>query len=391
MINPQGSSGVAVTEDQTGTLVAQDHGHHPAVLQSAGFSTEHSANSRSIGYEEEKSPTLRGSVVPAALSVENHPADGRVKIREDGKVQTLCERAGTGGNNVPLVAERENKSYGIGKEAFSSGLGGNFNFAVNEETAPTMQAAGPCAVAAPRAFGVCSKSSFSMKSENPHSGFYEAETSRTLDQGGGNPTCNQGGICVVSPEPIDARQGSVIGRAEENGSQGNGVYDDVSYTQTSVDRYADTAPAEGGETYSATTGKFMTVGKEVACPVMARDYKDPQIVNDTPNDEPVYIVRRLTPVECARLQGFPDWWCDDLAIPDPSEEELAFWTDVWEIWRKLTNPEGKPKGEKQIRRWLASPYSDGAAYKLWGNGLCLENSYFVLAGIAWAAAVDCQK
>ena len=55
-LNPQGSSGVSVTEDQTGTLVAQDHGHHPAVLQSAGFCTEHSAKARSIGYEEETSP-----------------------------------------------------------------------------------------------------------------------------------------------------------------------------------------------------------------------------------------------------------------------------------------------------------------------------------------------
>jgi DNA (cytosine-5)-methyltransferase 1 len=96
-----------LTEEQTGTLVAQDHGHHPAVLQSAGFSTEHSAQSRSIGYEEEKSPTLRAGVVPAAMAIENHPTDSRVKICEDGKVQTLTERMGTGGGNVPLVAEPE--------------------------------------------------------------------------------------------------------------------------------------------------------------------------------------------------------------------------------------------------------------------------------------------
>ena len=104
-VNTQGNSGVGITEDKSLALVAQDHGNHPAVLQSAGFSTEHSAQSRSIGYEEEMSPTLRAGVVPAALSIENHPTDGRVKIREDDKCQTLCERAGTGGGNVPLVAE----------------------------------------------------------------------------------------------------------------------------------------------------------------------------------------------------------------------------------------------------------------------------------------------
>ena len=119
---------------------------------------------------------------------------------------------------------------------------------------------------------------------------------------------------------------------------------------------------------------------------MARDYKDPQIINDTPNDEPIYIVRRLTPVECARLQGFPDWWCDGLAVPDPSDEELDFWGEVWETWRKATNPDGKPKTEKQLRKWLADPYTDAAEYKLWGNGCALPCVYFVLSGIAWAAS-----
>ena len=57
-MNPQGNSGVGITEDKTLALVAQDHGNHPSVLQAAGFSTEHSAQSRSIGYEEETSPTL---------------------------------------------------------------------------------------------------------------------------------------------------------------------------------------------------------------------------------------------------------------------------------------------------------------------------------------------
>ena len=38
-----------------------------------------------------------------------------------------------------------------------------------------------------------------MMSDNPHSGFYEAETSRTLDRSGGDPTCNQGGLCICEP------------------------------------------------------------------------------------------------------------------------------------------------------------------------------------------------
>ena len=419
-LNPQGCSGITITEEQAGTLVAQDHGNHPAVLQSAGFSTEHSAQSRSIGYEEEKSPTLRAGVVPAAMAVENHPTDSRVKIAEDGKCQTLCERMGTGGGNVPLVAEpmtlkirqgcegrgkgaliQRDKSatlgthndqtlfqpaYGIAKEAFSSGEKADFNFAVNEEVSPTLQARGPGAVAKPevKAFGVCSKSSKGMLSDNPKAGFYEAETSRTLDQGGGNPTCNQGGICIVSPDPTYSLQGSMIGRKDKNGPQGDGVNEDISFTLNTSDRHAVAAPT--GDHYSASKGSFFTSAtKEQAGTLVASDWKDPPLVNDTPNDEPVYIVRRLTPVECARLQGFPDWWCSDLAISDPTEEDVSFWMDVWETWRKLTNPDGKPKTEKQIRKWLSDPYTDSAEYKLWGNGCALPCVFFVLAGIAWAA------
>lgn len=426
-MNPQGNSGVGITEDKTLALVAQDHGNHPAVVQAAGFSTEHSAKSRSIGYGEEVSPTLRAGVVPAAMAVENHPTDSRIKISEDGKVQTLTERMGTGGGNVPLVAEPEpvtlkmragkpgggkgpltqiNKSatlgtnndqtlfqpaYGISKEAFNSGEKAAFNFAVNEETSPTLQATGPHAVAKPKAYGVCSKSSHSMMSDNPHSGFYEAKTSRTLDQGGGNPTCNQGGIAIVAPVPEKdhayALQGSMIGREDKNGPQGDGINEDVSFTLNTVDKHAVAAPV--GEHYSTSKNSYHTKAlKEQAGTLVATDYKDPPCVNDTPNDEPMYIVRRLTPTECARLQGFPDWWCDGLETPDPDDDDISFWTDVWETWRKATNPNGKPKTEKQLRKWLANPYTDAAEYKLWGNGVALPCVYFVLSGIAWAAGLE---
>ena len=70
-----------VTEEVACTLRAEAH-HPPCVMEAAGFCTEHSAQSRGIGYEE-TSPTLRAGVVPAAVALENHPADSRVKISED--------------------------------------------------------------------------------------------------------------------------------------------------------------------------------------------------------------------------------------------------------------------------------------------------------------------
>ena len=90
----------------------------------------------------------------------------------------------------------------------------------------------------------------------------------------------------------------------------------------------------------------------------------------------------------ARLQGFPDWWCRNLGTEDPTEEELAFWADVFETHRKIVTHAKKPKTEKQIRKWLADPYTDSAEYRIWGNGICLANAFFVLAGIAWCAGLE---
>jgi len=471
-VNCQGTSGVGITEDKALALVAQDHGNHPAVL-AAGFSTEHSAKARSIGYEEEVSPTLRAGVVPAALSVENHPTDGRVKIREDDTCQTLCSRAGTGGNNVPLVAEPVTLKIRSGCE------GGGKGALWQRDMSATLGTHNDQTLFQPevKAFGVCSKHSNAMMSDNPHSGFYEATTSRTLDQSGGNSvTSNQGGICVVAPAPetFDVRftsdgtknarghcypteisrcldtseanpdsnhggiavvapetyslQGSMIGRADENGPQGDGINEDVCFTLNTTDRHAVAAPepsftisrdnhfavsedvsvtavARGPATVAAPADHYCTsknshhtvAAHEQANTLVASDWKDPPLVNDLPNDEPVYIVRRLTPVECARLQGFPDWWCADLAILEPTDADIAFWSEVWETWRQVTNPKGKPKTEKQIRKWLADPYTDSAEYKLWGNGVALPCTYFVLSGIAWAAqnskthAANCEQ
>lgn len=461
-LNDQGGKQMDVSQDVTGTLRAEEHGHQPCVLEAAGFCTEHSADARSIGYEEERSPTLRAGVVPAAIALENHPADSRVKISEDGKVQTLTSRCGTGGGNVPMVMDAvENSVESPVKEVenspavtlkIRSGCEGGGKGAIwQEEKSATLGCNNDQTLFVPKCYGVCSKASHSMMSDNPHSGFYEAETSRTLDRSGGDPTCNQGGICVVEPvaftqnqrdevrdlgeksaalaaepgmkqqtfvaqpeemtafhvnqrnELIDLHgksgalmatrsdqmqtfvlQGNMIGRKDENGPQGDGVNEDVCFTLDATDRHAVCAPED---VYAMTTGSYMQVAKEVVPTLMARDYKDPTTIAPVPQ-EVNYTVRRLTPTECARLQGFPDWWCRDLGTEDPTEEELAFWTDVFETHRKIVTHAKKPKTEKQIRKWLADPYTDSAEYRIWGNGICLANAFFVLAGIAWCAGLE---
>ena len=398
-LNDQGGSRMDVTEDVAATLRAENHGHPPCVMGAAGFCTEHSAQARGIGYEEETSPTLRTGTVPAAV-YENHSQD----TRYTGPLETaptVMSTYGTGGNNQPFVVEtpktlkirsgcegggkgaliQDNKSATLGcnndQTVFVPFVKGTRPHSPDEEpqwkasdVANTLNTCDVgetrCNELAVKVYGICSKDSNAMKSENPKSGFYEAETSRCLDANGGNPTCNQGGMAVV------ALQGSMIGRAEKNGPQGSGVNEDVSFTLDAADRHA--------VAYCMTTGTYTQILKEQSPTLMARDYKDPPVVNET---EPEYIVRRLTPTECARLQGFPDWWCTGLETDEPSEEEIEFWTEVFEIHRSVMGKSSRPKSRNQIIKWLKNPHSDSAEYKMWGNGVALPNVYFVLSGIVY--------
>ncbi len=354
-VTRQGTAGTAA--DGTGTA-----GNRVTYsnVQSAGFCTEHSANSRSIGYAEETAPTLRTGTVPG-VAIENHPTDGRCKVSEDGLVQTLTSRMGTGGMNVPLVMNAP-KTLKIRSGCDGGGKGA----LVQDDLSATLSCHNNQTIFVPTAYGICSDKSNSMQSSNPNSGIYEAETARTLDANGGNPGCNQGGIAVV------ALQGSMIGRKDNNGPQGCGMDEEVSFTLNTVDHHA--------VAYAMTVGGYTEVHEEKAATLMARDYKDPQIVKPVTD----YIVRRLTPTECARLQGFPDGWCDDLGTENSTEEELAFWSKVWETHRRILGKSRKPKTRNQLLKWLRDPYSDAAAYKMWGNGVALPCVCFVLMGIVQA-------
>lgn len=81
----------------------------------------------------------------------------------------------------------------------------------------------------------------------------------------------------------------------------------------------------------------------------------------------------------------PAWWCDDIGIENPTEEQINWWQNVFETYNKAVGKTCKPKSRKQIEKWLKNPYSDSAAYKMWGNGIASSNALFVLAGIAYYA------
>ena len=394
VLNDQGGDRMDVTEAVTSTLRAEAH-HPPCVMESAVFCTEHSAKSRTIGYEEECSPTLRAGTVPAAV-YENHSQDTRYTGPLD-VAPTVSSTYGMGGNNQPFVVS-DDAPYTM--KIRSGCEGGGKGPLIQENKSATLSCSNdqtlfePCGwdggqvsptltkqnaggnqrmpdkdnfTCVLQPFGICSKDSNAMKSNNPHSGIYEAETARTLDGNGGNPSCNQGGIAVVESYAI---QGSMIGREDKNGPQGDGINEDVSFTLNTVDRHA---------VYAMSTGSFTQVEEDTSPTIMARDYKDPNAVCMGHG----YTVRRLTPTECARLQGFPDNWCADLGTEKPSDEEMYFWHKVFKTYSEVTGC--KMKSDKQVAKWLKDPYSDSAEYKMWGNGVALPCVWFVLCGIVWYA------
>lgn len=157
-----------------------------------------------------------------------------------------------------------------------------------EELSPTLNAecgGNKPAVVAPVAYGICSYTSNSMMSGNPHSWIYEADTSRTLDLNGGNPACNQGGIAVVQM----AYQ-----------MQGFGDY-----------READVASSCKQRDYKDSTD--LVIGIDGECNAYIEQYGTLRAHANGGAEETLMhrmAVRRLTPLECERLQGFPDGWTD---------------------------------------------------------------------------------
>jgi len=363
-------------------------------------------------------------------------------------------------------------------------------------------------------YALDSLSSNSMKSANPHSGFHEETVAKTLQAGGVDPTCNQGGNVIVEPipsngaggqiaacltsaygtkwngnggaytgenfvvEPVYALQGNGIDRADTAGCNGKGWREDVCYTLNTIDRPAicfkagqgakarsigaseQVSPTLGSEaggnsvpgvcypqvartlTAEADASPCIDRGQNVVCydargngdgahvPTLTGDHESRvtdytalcvserppvygvdcrnavldeekthtlqakasggQSLNCTPSvltsGKPPrrYIIRRLTPLECCRLQGFPDGW----GIPNHkdklSDEELAFWQGVRDTCAGIAGKPPKKYSAETLTKWYNGLHTDSAEYKMWGNGIALPCAAFVLEGIAEA-------
>ena len=345
-LNDQGGSRMDVTDDVTCTLRAEAH-HPPCVLEQAV-----SGNRQPSVAETPKTLKIRAG----------GGSGGKGALIQDDKSATLsCNNDQT--LFVPFCKGTRPHSAGEAPTWKDGEVANTLNtFDIGECR---------CNELVVQAFGICSKESNAMKSDNPHSGFYEAQTARTLDCNCNNPSANQGGIAVVAYPTYCTSKNSYFMRAEKELANTLVATD---YKDPPV--INDVRTASGKDvfgTISASMGSKQWLGNQEA---FSGDY---HIV------EPDYIVRRLTPTECARLQGFPDWWCDGLGTENPTEEEMAFWREVFETHRKIMGTSSKPKSDSQIRKWLEDPHSDSAEYRMWGNGCALPNVYFVLSGIVYYA------
>lgn len=94
-----------------------------------------------------------------------------------------------------------------------------------------------------------------------------------------------------------------------------------------------------------------------------------------------YIVRRLTPTECARLQGFPDDWGHPDHKEDFTDEEYSFWLNVRNIYAAINGKAVRQYTRQQMLAWYNKLHTDSAEYKMWGNGIALPCALYVMQGI----------
>lgn len=107
--------------------------------------------------------------------------------------------------------------------------------------------------------------------------------------------------------------------------------------------------------------------------------------------ENLVIVRRLTPTECARLQGFPDWWGEIPKKDNLTDDEYVFWLNVRNTYAKINNKTTKEYSKEQMLSWYNKLHSDSSEYKMWGNGIALPNALYVMQGIAEVVGVHHSK
>ena len=371
----------------------------------------------------EKTCTLRAgasggacgvSVGQPVYSVENHPADSRVNLDESGKVQTLTSRMGTGGGNVPMVME----VLGLDRASFNQGKNAQFDFSITEDgTEPTLTARGPGAVCyclqdksigrkesnSCHGLGVSEETAYTLTGVDRHAVAYGFDPGASRDVG--DLFIEEVSKTLANGTCPGHHNGVVYAVDQGGGKSACNVTEEYAPTLTCT---------HGGEqavAYCTDVG-WLNSEEETSPTLLARMHKDPHLVSywdggqtagtltannaggnqrmpDKENFNAViessphrHIVRRLTPTECARLQGFPDNWGHPDHKDTFTKEEYEFWLDVRNTHAIINGKTTKNYTKDQMLSWYNKLHTDGAEYKMWGNGIALPTALYVLQGIA---------
>ena len=182
-------------------------------------------------------------------------------------------------------------------------------------------------------YNIGSYHSNAWRSDNPHSGIYQSEISKTLDAlNCGAPTCNQGGTAICTYQQVT---GPLMANSHPGSYCGQDAYSDMFVTQNVEVSGLDCRNARENGDLCGTLQSKPNGGFSYNC-------IHPVRVNQT--------VRRLTPLECERLQGYPDGWTD-----------IGDWTDS--------------KGKKHKE-------ADSPRYKALGNSIALPFWFWLLRRIS---------
>lgn len=253
-----------------------------------------------------------------------------------------------------------------------------------------------------------SLSSNSMKSKNPHSGCRAVEIAKTLDTGYPDPSKNQGGIAIVEKIILDDQGGQQISvctdgksptlRAEAHGNAPYVINKKTLVYDTRGNGAGETVPTITGDhnnritDYTALCCEAVVYdGANITSPLNKTNPQAGDPCHTISTDSRNYIVRRLTPTECARLQGFPDWWGEIPKKDNLTDDEYVFWLNARNTYAKINNKTTKEYSKEQMLSWYNKLHSDSSEYKMWGNGIALPNALYVMQGIAEVVGVHHSK
>lgn len=158
---------------------------------------------------------------------------------------------------------------------------------------------------------------------------------------------------------------------------GSGVRENASFTLNTQDSHAVAYDARNSRLNGTVSGTLQA--KESGG--WSLNYINPVIQPDVLR-LPEWIVRRLLPMECGRLQGFPDGWGE--IAPLANETEIQFWREVYLRNCKIKGQKPKKiiaradgaRSDAAVKRWHDELHSPSAEYSMWGNGMALPNALF---------------